>query len=157
MTCGACVMSVTIVYHVKTFYHCHKLLCLNFKHGQWQNNSHYLWRWIDNTKRNQKQVRSMLDLHLEPFSKCYEQFWNLLSWKRLVSGKMTQKRILHNPLSDGLQIWAVLRGAPPPLKTLKMKLQSHVRGRNRGSWVCPVHLDYFQLADMCISRVFTWF
>ena len=45
----------------------------------------------------------------------------------------------------------------PPLKTLKMKLQSHVRGQNRGSWVCPVHLDYFQLADMCISRVSTWF
>ena len=56
-----------------------------------------------------------------------------------------------NPLSDGIQIKAVL------IKTLKMKLQSHVRGQNRGSWVCPVHLDYFQLADMCISRVFTWF
>ena len=40
---------------------------------------------------------------------------------------------------------------------MKMKLQSHVRGQNGGSWVCPVHLDYFQLADMCISRVFMWF
>ena len=45
----------------------------------------------------------------------------------------------------------------PPLKSLKMKLQSHVRGQNRGSWVCPVHLDYFQVADMCISRGFKWF
>ena len=41
-----------------------------------------------------------------------------------------------------------------PLKSLKIKLQSYVRGQNRGSWVCPVHLDYFQLADMCISRGF---
>ena len=52
-----------------------------------------------------------------------------------------------NPLSDGIQIIAVLMGGAlnaPPLKTLKMKLQSHVRGQNRGSWVCPVHLDYFQ-------------
>ena len=45
----------------------------------------------------------------------------------------------------------------PPLESARMKLQRHVRGQNRGSWVCPVHLDYFQLADMCISRVFTWF
>ena len=29
-----------------------------------------------------------------------------------------------------------------------MKLQRHVRGQNRGSWVCLVHLDYFQLADI---------
>ena len=65
-----------------------------------------------------------------------------------------------NPLSDGIQIKAVLMGEAlnaHPLKTLKMKLQSHVRGQNRGSWVCPVHLDYFQLADMCISHAFTWF
>ena len=45
----------------------------------------------------------------------------------------------------------------PPLKSARMKLLSHVRGQIRGSWVCPVHLDYFQMADMCISRVFTWF
>ena len=66
-----------------------------------------------------------------------------------------------NPLTDGLQIKAVLMGGgalnAPPVKSLKMKIQSHVRGQNRGSWVCPVHLDYFQLADMCISRVFMWF
>ena len=69
--------------------------------------------------------------------------------------------LLINPLTDGIQIMAVLMGGgalnAPPLKTLKMKLQSHVRGQNRGSWVCPVHLDYFQMADMCISHVFTWF
>ena len=46
---------------------------------------------------------------------------------------------------------------PPPLESARMKLQRHVRSQNRGSWVCPVHLDYFQLADMCISHVFTWF
>ena len=45
----------------------------------------------------------------------------------------------------------------PPLKSSRMKIKRHVRGQNRGSWVCPVHLDYFQLADMCISLVFTWF
>ena len=45
----------------------------------------------------------------------------------------------------------------PPLESARMKLQRHVRGQNRGSWVCPVHLDYFLLADMCISHVFTWF
>ena len=44
----------------------------------------------------------------------------------------------------------------PPLKSSRMKLQRHVRGQNSGSRVCPVHLDYFQLADMCISRVFTF-
>ena len=74
-------------------------------------------------------------------------------------GQSVQKFI--NPLSNGIQIKAVLMGGgalnAPPLKSLKMKLQSHVRGQNRGSWVCPVHLDYFQLADMCISRVSTWF
>ena len=48
-------------------------------------------------------------------------------------------------------------GQCPPLKLSRMKLQRHVRGQNRGSWVCPVHLDYFQLADMCISCVFTLF
>ena len=33
---------------------------------------------------------------------------------------------------------------PPPLgNKQKMKLQRHVRGQIRGSWVCPVHLDYF--------------
>ena len=47
--------------------------------------------------------------------------------------------------------------APPPLKSARMKLQRYVRGQIRGSWVCPVHLDYFQLADMCISRVFMWY
>ena len=45
----------------------------------------------------------------------------------------------------------------PSLKSNRMKLQRYVRGQNSGTWVCPVHLDYFQLADMCISRVFTWF
>ena len=45
----------------------------------------------------------------------------------------------------------------PPLESSRMKLQRHVRGQNRGSWVYPVHLDYFLLADMFISRVFTWF
>ena len=45
----------------------------------------------------------------------------------------------------------------PPLKSARMKLQKHVRGQNRRFWVCLVHLDYFQFADMCISRVFTWF
>ena len=45
----------------------------------------------------------------------------------------------------------------PPLESVRMKLQRRVRGQIRGSWVCPVHLDYFQFADMCISRVFTWF
>ena len=61
-----------------------------------------------------------------------------------------------NPLTDGIQIMAVLMGGAlnaPPLKTLKMKLQSHVRGQIRGSWVCAVHLDYFQMADMCIHVV----
>ena len=42
--------------------------------------------------------------------------------------------------------WAI--NAPPPLKSSRMKLQRHVRGQNRGSWVCLVHLDYFQLADI---------
>ena len=42
-------------------------------------------------------------------------------------------------------------------KSARMKLQWHVRGQIRGSWVCPAHLDYFQMSDMCISRVFTWF
>ena len=42
------------------------------------------------------------------------------------------------------------------LKSLKMKLLSHVIGQNRGSWVRPVHLDYCLVADMCISRAFTW-
>ena len=46
---------------------------------------------------------------------------------------------------------------PPPLKSARMKLQRHLRGQIRGSWVCPVHLDYCQLADKCISHVFTWF
>ena len=43
------------------------------------------------------------------------------------------------------QFWG---GPHPPLKTLKMKLQSQVR-------VCPVHLNYFQLADadMCNSII----
>ena len=47
--------------------------------------------------------------------------------------------------------------APLLLKSSIRKLQRHVSGQNRGSWVCPVHLDYFQLAEMCISHVFTWF
>ena len=45
----------------------------------------------------------------------------------------------------------------PPLKSVQMKLQRHVRGQNRGSGGFPVHLDYFQVANMCISHVFTWF
>ena len=32
-----------------------------------------------------------------------------------------------------------------------------MRSQNRGSWVCPIHLDYCQVANTCISRVFTWF
>ena len=32
-----------------------------------------------------------------------------------------------------------------------------MRGQNRGSGGFSVHLDYFQLAEMCISLVFTWF
>ena len=43
----------------------------------------------------------------------------------------------------------------PPGNTAKIKLQRHVRYQNRGSWVCPTHLDYSQLATMCISRVYT--
>ena len=35
-----------------------------------------------------------------------------------------------------------------------MKLQRHVRDKIRGSWVFPVHLDYFKLADMYITHVF---
>ena len=30
-----------------------------------------------------------------------------------------------------------------------------MRDQDRGFWVCPVHLDYFQIAYMCISCVFT--
>ena len=41
----------------------------------------------------------------------------------------------------------------PPLKSARMKLLSHVRGQIRGSWVYPVHQDYFQMADMCIHVV----
>ena len=65
-----------------------------------------------------------------------------------------------NPVSVGIEKWKVLWGGAimaPPLKSSRMMLQRHVRGQHRGSWVCPVHPDYFQLADMCISRVFTWF
>ena len=44
-----------------------------------------------------------------------------------------------------------------PLISARMELKRHVMGQNRCSWGCPVHLDYCQVADMCISRVFTWF
>ena len=61
------------------------------------------------------------------------------------------------------RIWIVARypgggviTTPPPLESVRMKLQRRVRGQIMGSWVCPVHLDYFQMADMCISRVFSW-
>ena len=43
----------------------------------------------------------------------------------------------------------------PSLKSVKMKLQRCARSQNRGSWVCPTHLDYSQMATMCISRVYT--
>ena len=42
----------------------------------------------------------------------------------------------------------------PPLKSVQIKLQRHVRGQNRGSEGFLVHLDYFQVANMCISHVF---
>ena len=29
----------------------------------------------------------------------------------------------------------------PPLKSIRKKVQRDVRGENRGSWVCPVHLE----------------
>ena len=45
----------------------------------------------------------------------------------------------------------------PPLKSVSIKPQKHVRGQNRGSGEFPVHLDYFQVVNMCISRVFTLF
>ena len=61
---------------------------------------------------------------------------------------LENKYLTFNPLSDGIQIMPLLMGGgalnTPPLKTLKMKLQSDLRGQNRGSWVCPVHVDYFQ-------------
>ena len=31
--------------------------------------------------------------------------------------------------------------------------QRQVRGQSWGSWVCPIHLDYYQVAGTCISRV----
>ena len=37
---------------------------------------------------------------------------------------------------------------PPPLESVRMKLQRRVRGQIWGSWVCPVHLNYFQLAPV---------
>lgn len=43
----------------------------------------------------------------------------------------------------------------PPLESARKKLQRHVRSQNRGSWVSPVNLDCFQVADMCISCVVT--
>ena len=49
------------------------------------------------------------------------------------------------------------RGGGVKCPTLESARMKHVRSQNRGSRVCPVHLDYFQLPDMCISRVFTWF
>ena len=65
---------------------------------------------------------------------------------------------LHYP---GFELLLDIQGGgslrPPPLESVRMKLQRRVRGQIMGSWVCPVHLDYFQMADMCISRVFTWF
>ena len=63
-------------------------------------------------------------------------------------------------LYTGYKMLGFTRGGaimPPPWKQAKKKLQRHVRGQIGGSWVCPVHLDYFQMADMCISSVFTWF
>ena len=84
---------------------------------------------------------------------CFSTKWEIMAQQHFRSKKMYEGwlRVI-NHLSDG-------GGAlnAPPLKTLKIKLQSHVRGQNRGSLVRPVHLDYFQLADMCISGVFTWF
>ena len=42
----------------------------------------------------------------------------------------------------------------PPSKILESEATESCEGQNGGSWVCPVHLHYFQLADMCISRGF---
>ena len=63
-----------------------------------------------------------------------------------------------NPTLSGIWNGARYPGGghyDPPLESARMKLQRHVRGQIRGSWVCPVHLDYFQFADMCISRAYT--
>ena len=51
--------------------------------------------------------------------------------------------------------WGAFNG--PPLKSLQMKLRRHVRSQNRGPGGFPVHLDFFQAANMCISQVFTSF
>ena len=52
-----------------------------------------------------------------------------------------------NPTLSGMWNGAGYPGGghydPSPLKSARMKLQSHVRGQIRGSQVCPVHLDYF--------------
>ena len=48
--------------------------------------------------------------------------------------------------------WAMMA---PPLKSSRMKLQRHVRGQTRGSWVCLTQLDHCQMATTCISRVYT--
>ena len=32
-----------------------------------------------------------------------------------------------------------------------------VRSQNKGFERCPIHLDYYQMADKCISHGFTWF
>ena len=62
------------------------------------------------------------------------------------SGKNSKYKVSLTLYLMGYKLWQFWWGGAlnaPPLKTLKMKLQSHVRGQNRGSWVCPVHLDYF--------------
>ena len=79
----------------------------------------------------------------------------LAVWLLLKEGKCTIKCHILNPFLVGLQKWWLWQGggaliAPSPLKSVQMKLQRHVRGQNRGSRGFPVHLDYFQVANMCI-------
>ena len=54
-----------------------------------------------------------------------------------------------------MQFWWGEAFNASPLKPWKMKLQSHVRGQNGGFWGCPAQLDHFQVANTCISRVYT--
>ena len=59
-----------------------------------------------------------------------------------------------NPTLSGIWNGARYPGGvimTPPLESVRMKLQRRVRGQIRGSWVCPVHLDYFQFADMFLE------
>ena len=55
-----------------------------------------------------------------------------------------------------MRIRAGMGATAPPPRHQNEAIEA-CEGHNRGSWICPVHLDYFQLADICISLVFTWF